>query len=209
MGVYGSPDLSNMNNDIDWIKKMIYCHKCGTRDSKKFRHCPKCRAKTLTMFYNKWWFWLFVFFFILIVFGSISPQTTVNTNTEIIQKTAIEPIETPEEFKAKCINISYSDLARNPNSYVGQYAVFTGKVVQVQENGKNIVLRVNVNKDKYGIWNDTIYVDYNRTDPNESRILEDDIITMYGNIMGIKTYETVFGNSVSIPHLSSKYININ
>lgn len=41
-----------------------------------------------------------------------------------------------EEYKASCNSVSYIEIARNPNNYIGQKAVFGGKVIQVQENGE-------------------------------------------------------------------------
>ena len=90
-----------------------------------------------------------------------------------------------------------------------QKATFKGKVIQVQESGKRVVLRVNVTQGEYGLWEDTIYVDYQRKTDTESRVLEEDIITLYGEIKGIKDYTAVFGNQISIPHLIAEYIDIN
>ncbi|MBR4724139.1 MAG: hypothetical protein IK072_05365 [Clostridia bacterium] len=217
MGVYGSPEIYPNENEesIDsakWEKNLIYCYKCGTKYSKKFKRCPNCKTRKPKMFYNRWWFWLFVLLFAIIIFSNSDTSTTPQSNISDNSKESniqVQPEETEEEYKAKCINVQYNDLARNPNNYIGQYGVFTGKVIQVQEAGRYITLRVDVTKGQYGIWDDTVYVDYRRIDNNESRILEDDIITMYGQIKGIKTYETVLGNTISIPHLEAKYIDIN
>lgn len=92
---------------------------------------------------------------------------------------------------------------------MGKKAVFNGKVIQVQESGKRVTLRVDVTEGEYGIWSDTVYVDYRRKDDNESRVLEEDMITIYGEIEGIKHYTAIFGNQVSIPHLEAEYIEIN
>lgn len=67
---------------------------------------------------------------------------------------------------------------------------------------------MNITKNQYGYWEDTIYVDYERKSANESRILEDDIITLYGELNGIKKYIAVLGNEISIPHFVAKYINV-
>lgn len=114
-----------------------------------------------------------------------------------------------DEYKSSCKVIPYIDIARNPNNYVGNKVTFTGKVVQVQESGKRVVLRVNVTKDEYGFWEDTIYIDYRRKTDNESRVLEEDIITIYGEVKGLKNYTAVLGNQISIPHIIAEYIEIN
>ena len=115
--------------------------------------------------------------------------------------------EIKNEFIASCQDFSYEDIARNPNNYKGKNAKFTGKVIQVQEGLLNsVTLRVEVTQGEYGIWDDTVYVNYKYKDDNESKILEDDIITMYGTIDGLKTYTTILGGEVTIPEMTVKYI---
>lgn len=118
--------------------------------------------------------------------------------------------EIEDSYKASCEKYSYKEIARNPGAYDGKYAKFTGEVIQVQQQeflGLLIyVLRVDVTKTgRY--YQDTVYVTYtaNEGDP---RILEDDIITMYGQLTGEKTYETVLGASITIPSFDAEYIDI-
>lgn len=118
-----------------------------------------------------------------------------------------------EDFMASCKEYAYKDIARNPKDYEGKPAKFRGEVIQVQESGDSVVLRVNVTYESFeyiddGIWSDTVYVEYTRKNDSESRILEDDIINMYGTIKGTKTYETVMGSEMTIPYLEAQYITI-
>lgn len=121
--------------------------------------------------------------------------------------------EIEKAYKAKCEKYSYSKIARNPGEYKGKYAKFTGEVIQVMQEeylGFMIyVLRVNVTKkgSYYKYYTDTVYVTYTAK-ADDSRILEDDIITMYGTLDGEKTYETVMGSSVTIPMFVAEYIDI-
>lgn len=123
---------------------------------------------------------------------------------------SLTPEEIEEQYKAQCEYYYYSDISRNPGSYDGYYAWFTGEVIQVQQQellGRlYYVLRVNVTKGKYS-YSDTVYVSYD-ADIDDPRILEDDIITMYGKLTGEKTYTTVMGNSITIPSFSAEYIDI-
>ena len=115
--------------------------------------------------------------------------------------------EKAQEYKSSCTaGYSYKELARDPNTYVGKNAKFTGQVIQVSEGLGSTVMRVNVTQGKYS-WDDTLYVTYTPKD-GESRILEDDIITIYGEMQPLKTYTTVMGASVSIPAIDAKYIEI-
>lgn len=134
----------------------------------------------------------------------------------IVCKAEIETEEfelTPEEkeaaYKKSCSVYKYSDIARNPGEYNGEKATFTGEVVQVQQQdflgGLYYVLRVDVTPG----WRDSdiIYVSYFAA-KDENRILEDDKITMYGELTGEKTYTTVRGNSITIPSFTAIYIDI-
>lgn len=118
------------------------------------------------------------------------------------------PTDAATQYKEQCAAYKYKTIARNPNDYKGKQAKFTGKVVQIEEVWGSSVLRVNVTKDEYGAWDDTIYVEYTPKSEGESRILENDVITMYGKLDGIKSYTTVLGSEVSIPYLKAQYIDI-
>lgn len=159
-------------------------------------------------FYKRWWFWGIAVLIILAIIGNTDDEVDYISDTEngVYES---EPALTEDEYKAGCEMISYTDIARNPQNYKGIRAVFRGEVAQVMENGNDVVLRVSVTEGDFGIWTDTIYVDYTRKSSNESRILEEDIITMYGEIKGLKSYTAVLGNEVSIPHFVAKYIEIN
>lgn len=123
------------------------------------------------------------------------------------EKVELSAAEKESLFKNECASYSYNKLARNPDDYLLQKVKFTGEVIQVIEDGDEYVLRVNVTKGKY-TWSDTIYVEYEKNSADESRILDDDIITFYGYFAGTVTYETIFGASVTIPAVLAEYVEI-
>lgn len=114
--------------------------------------------------------------------------------------------EKEEAFKNECETYTYEEIARDPDDYMGEKAKLTGKVVQVMEQGNSYTLRVSITKTRWG-YDDTILVSYSAKD-GDSRILEDDIVTMYGLLGGTYTYETVMGNSMTVPLLYAEYITI-
>ncbi len=126
---------------------------------------------------------------------------------EKVRQAEIEK-KTESEYKAAAGSYTYKEIARNPSDYIGKKAVFVGKVIQLMESGKIVALRVNVTKGSYGIYSDTIYVNYIKKDENEARILEDDIIKIYGECDGIKTYTSTMGGEISIPQINMKYHQI-
>ncbi len=121
--------------------------------------------------------------------------------------------EKEDAYKAECEKYSYKEIAREPDKYKGKKAKFKGEVIQVQQvslfGSISYVLRVNVTKtgSYYTYYTDTIYVTYVVTE-DAPRILEEDIITMYGTLKGEKTYTTVLGSSMTIPEFEAKYIDI-
>ena len=104
-----------------------------------------------------------------------------------------------EDYKASCATIDYDDVARNPDNYDGVTIVVSGSVIQVSEGWFNsVTLRVD---DNGNIW----YVTYSR-DEDESRILEGDNITIYGECTGVTSYTSILGNTVTIPSIKGVYI---
>ena len=114
-----------------------------------------------------------------------------------------------EQYISGCQHMSYADLARNPDKYKGQSFVFTGEIIQVIEPvwGNTVSLRINVTKEEYGYYTDTIYATVDLPE-DADRLLEDDIITFYGDCDGLYTYKSVLGASISVPKIDIKYFNI-
>ena len=119
-----------------------------------------------------------------------------------------EPVETKEDYMNSCATYTYKEIARNPNSYIGKRAKIVGEVIQVQQEGNEVVLRVNMTKDQYGYYDDTIMAGYAYADENEDRILEGDIITIYGELYGTITYTSVLGTDVTVPAIKTMYLDI-
>lgn len=115
--------------------------------------------------------------------------------------------EYENEYKSKCKEYTYKSIARNPEKVKGEYATISGEVVQVIEKDSNIELRVNITKESWG-YSDTIYVTYTRKSHNEDRILEDDIITIWGTLQGMTSYESILSAQVSLPLMAAEYIVI-
>ena len=113
---------------------------------------------------------------------------------------------TQDEYKAMCKTYSYNEIARNPNKYKGELGKFYGRVIQVMEEDiysfTSYTLRVALNG-----YDNVILVSY-LADEDESHILEDDYITLYGELQGTYTYETVMGNDVTIPYVDAEFITI-
>jgi uncharacterized membrane protein len=149
----------------------------------------------------------FLLFFILSVITTPKELTNSYWEGKIVPAVTTSNTEDLEQYKSEAIQIQYIDLARNPDIYKNKKVVFTGKVIHTIESGNNIALLVNVTKDEFNVWDDTIFVNYQKAN-GESRILENDIITFWGTVKGLKTYKSVLGSQVTIPEVDAKYITI-
>jgi uncharacterized membrane protein YcgQ (UPF0703/DUF1980 family) len=100
--------------------------------------------------------------------------------------------------------ITYDQLARTPDDFTGKKAKFTGKVVQVMEGDGETQLRIAVNGD----YDSILFVAY-KSNISNTRILEDDNVTVRGISAGLITYQSTMGGNISIPSMLVDKIDIN
>lgn len=141
---------------------------------------------------------------ILAMFFSFFFIINPSNNTSILQNNT----QNETEYKDECIEKSYEELARNPDNVKGTKVKVTGEVIQVTEYNNKIELRVNITKEEYGYYTDTIYVTY-VPKAGEDKILEDDIVTIWGISEGDYSYTSIMGSKVTLPKIDAKYIEIN
>lgn len=110
-----------------------------------------------------------------------------------------------QEFKDSCNTYTFEQLARNPTKMIGTKVKLVGEVIQTMYDGNIVQLRVNITKED-GYYSDTVYVRYIIDD---DRILEDDIITIYGTAMGEVSYTSILGAEITLPYIEAEYIDIN
>lgn len=99
--------------------------------------------------------------------------------------------------------ISYKELEKNPLKYKGTPISFTGTVLQIQEeeedvNKVNTVLRLAINGDV----NQVVYVTFSNSFGMEG-VVSEDTVTVYGEITGSTTYESVAGYKITIPSMDA------
>ncbi len=102
--------------------------------------------------------------------------------------------EAEKEKQGYETGISFNDIARNPDDFMLEKVTFDGTVVQVMEGDSEITLRVAVDDDY-----DKIILVFYPADLLSQRVLEDDEITLYGTSMGLYTYESTLGASITVP----------
>jgi hypothetical protein len=94
---------------------------------------------------------------------------------------------------------------RNNENYIGTIVYYRGGISQVQQvSGDNYVLRIATKESEYlGYMDDVIWVNYQGT-----RLLEDDIVDVWGKVIGLKSYTAVLGNEITIPDLNSLHLEL-
>lgn len=116
--------------------------------------------------------------------------------------------EEENNYKNSCKSLTFKELARNPDNVKNTKVKLTGEVIQVMEGTTYNAIRLNITKSSYGYYSDTVYIKY-IPKAGEDKILENDIVTIWGTAQGDCTYTTVLKSEVTLPLIEAKYININ
>lgn len=115
------------------------------------------------------------------------------------------PSISPAQAKASAITVPYDSLMRNNELYVGKIVHFKGRIVQVSEiSATRYVLRIATEMQPYlGYSEGIIWVNY-----HGNRVLEDDIIEIYGQVKGLQSYKAILGNQITIPEVDNIYLEL-
>ena len=161
----------------------MVCKKCGQQFEDSFNNCPNCgenvngKKKDKKPIFKKWWFWFIIVIVVIGLIGSSGDNdnsdvsATAENGTTQEQQTnevATEEISSTEaitenvDYRESCTSVGYKDIARMPDDYEGLDVYFTGQVIQVMESSfsNSVTYRIDVTKDAYGYWEDTVYVTY-------------------------------------------------
>ncbi|MDG5471471.1 toxin regulator [Jeotgalibacillus sp. ET6] len=90
--------------------------------------------------------------------------------------------------------ITYDQLARTPDEFIDSKVKFYGEVVQVMEGDGYTQIRLAVNED----YDNIILAEFGSS-ITDSRILENDLITIMGISDGLISYESTMGGTITIP----------
>jgi hypothetical protein len=96
----------------------------------------------------------------------------------------------------------YKQLDKNADKFAGQRVKFYGKIFQIQEDSVGGIMLLSVTDEGFDLWDDNVWVNYDH--PIKSA--EDDMVTVYGTVVGTKSYETQIGGETYVPDIDAKYI---
>ena len=111
-------------------------------------------------------------------------DTTISSETES-ETTSTQDLS-PDEFKAKCQPLSYNDIARNPDNYVGQYFKVDVQIFDVMSGAwytpYDTYYKAYTDDGSGTYFDHMIWLfDYRDTDSEGyTKLLNEDIVTVYG-----------------------------
>ena len=148
----------------------------------------------------------------ILVIGSsyYQPVSTPNYPSALSSPVILSnPISlSPDEFKAQSVAVLYDDIARQTENFIGKKVILSGQIIQIEEGPDNqIIMRVNITKGQYGIYKDTVWIDYTYKQ-GEKRFLEKDIINLWGTVTGRKTYTSAMHVAITIPEIDATIIEM-
>ena len=118
-----------------------------------------------------------------------------------------ESIEAEEEWQEELDNartdVTYDNLMRTPDDYLGQVVQLSGTVLQTINGDGVVQQRVAL----YDDYDQIVLIEYSKDLP-EVRLLDDDYITFTGVSLGTIEYETVLGATLEIPSILVDRINV-
>ena len=120
---------------------------------------------------------------------------------ELAEKVSAEAKKEAEKAAYRS-DYSYEQLARNPETYIGEQMKFSGKVLQA-ETGTTCYIRLAIKSN----YDTVLFVTYDKS-VLDYKLLEDDKVTVYGTFKGDYSYKAVLGNTITIPWLSASMIEL-
>jgi hypothetical protein len=123
--------------------------------------------------------------------NSSSNYASNNTSSSYLNNST-NNISSSSFNKDDCKEVSYKELNKNPEKYAGESIKLKGKVLQISEGGSygNFLLMY-----VDGEYDQVAYVEY----LNDTDIVEDNWITVYGICGGSYSYSTQIGGSKTVP----------
>lgn len=183
--------------------KMTVCKHCGAEIAAKAKTCPNCGGKNKKPIFKRIWFWLIIvvlLIFIIAIAGSGNQYEVSDDATKMPEK----------DYKSACQEIEYKELMRNAEDLTGTKVKLNGEVNQVvfesDSGSTESQYKVAVTKDEFDFYTDDIILYYQRGD--SPKIIEDDILTIYGEVSGTESYTSVLGEEITVPVITGVYVSV-
>lgn len=108
-----------------------------------------------------------------------------------------------QQFIDSTVTIPYKQLIKDPESYRGTKVRYYGEILQIQESGgEGGFMLLYVTDLGYDIWSDQVWVNYT----GHVRGGDGDKLTVYGVVVGTKSYDTQIGGTTYVPEIDARFI---
>lgn len=111
-----------------------------------------------------------------------------------------------EEYKKSCKEISWKDLCRNPDNYKGNLVKVQVKIQQIL---RNKTWRAYSDSNSDYLYMDDEYYLTDKRESGDTKILEDDIVIVYGEFDGVKDIlRVITGTTSELPAINVRYAEL-
>lgn len=199
--------------------KMTTCKHCGAEIAASAKVCPHCGGKNKQPIYKRWWFIAIIVLIVLSAIGGSgsgsdsSASSSKATSTSAASSVAsVVPEISEDDYKAECQTVDYKELCRYPEKYEGTKIVVKVKVSQIIDanfSGSEKAWRTYTDNSGYGFYADDEYYMLDKRGGDAVKILDDDIITVYGEFTGLeKITRALTSTTDELPRIEVKYADL-
>lgn len=202
--------------------KMTTCKHCGAEIAASAKVCPQCGGKNKPPIYKRWWFIAIIVLIVLSAIGgsgsgsdssaSSSKATSKASASTASSVASVAPEISEDDYKAECQTVDYKELCRYPEKYEGTKIVVKVKVSQIIDanfSGSEKAWRTYTDNSGYGFYADDEYYMLDKRGGDAVKILEDDIITVYGEFTGLEEITRALTSTTDeLPHIEVKYADL-
>lgn len=200
--------------------KMTTCKHCGAEIAASAKVCPQCGGKNKPPIYKRWWFIVIIVLIVLSAIGgsgsgsdsSASSSTTKASESTASSAASVVPEISEDDYKAECQTVDYKELCRYPEKYEGTKIVVKVKVSQIIDanfSGSEKAWRTYTDNSGYGFYADDEYYMLDKRGGDAVKILDDDIINVYGEFTGLeKITRALTSTTDELPRIEVKYADL-
>jgi RNA polymerase subunit RPABC4/transcription elongation factor Spt4 len=202
--------------------KMTTCKHCGAEIAASAKVCPHCGGKNKPPIYKRWWFIAIIVLIVLSAIGgsgsssdssaSGSKATSKASASTAPSVASVSPEISEDDYKAECQTVDYKELCRYPEKYEGTKIVVKVKVSQIIDanfSGSEKAWRTYTDNSGYGFYADDEYYMLDKRGGDAVKILEDDIITVYGEFTGLEKITRALTSATDeLPRIEVKYADL-
>ena len=140
---------------------------------------------------------------LLLALGSGNSNNTSTSNQTASAAPTVDPacVTALSDLQKQATTVSYKQLEKDPASYNGDVAIFTGQVLEIEQNGTDGIIRLSVTNEGDGFWspNDALYIAYHTPTP----VVDNDIVTITGTLTGSQTYTSQANFHITLPSMDT------